>query len=74
VAYRRPRIGGPDKIFSLTWTRGPAGTKSYALTFYDTKPTNIPHWVAWNISPETTSYGEGKIPPASRTVSFDKPE
>jgi phosphatidylethanolamine-binding protein (PEBP) family uncharacterized protein len=74
LAYRRPRIGGPDKIPSLSWTRGPAGTKSYALTFYDTKPTNIPHWAAWNIPPETTSYEEGKIPPASKTASFDKPE
>lgn len=74
IAYRRPRIGGPDKIPSLSWTPGPAGTKGYALTFYDTKPTDIPHWAAWNLTPETTSYGEGNIPLGARTASFDKPE
>lgn len=74
LAYRRPKIGGPDNVPTLSWTAGPSGTKSYALTFYDTKPPDIVHWAAWNIPAETTSYGAGNTPPAAKKASFDNPE
>jgi Raf kinase inhibitor-like YbhB/YbcL family protein len=43
---------------ALAWTAGPAGTKSYAITFFDTTlvgqgNANGYHWVIWDI-PATT--------------------
>lgn len=61
--------GSPE----LTWTSGPAGTKSYAIVFQDTTvlgayPNRGNHWIIWNIParikklPKNLS-GE-KFPPA----------
>ncbi len=50
----------------LHWTPGPAGTKSYAITFIDVtlahatpSQPNGYHWVLYNIPPTTTSLPEG---------------
>jgi Raf kinase inhibitor-like YbhB/YbcL family protein len=47
---------------ALTWTPGPAGTKSYAITFIDTflAPEDMLgyHWVIWNIPANVTSLPE----------------
>jgi phosphatidylethanolamine-binding protein (PEBP) family uncharacterized protein len=46
----------------LKWTAGPAGTKSYAITFIDTSlaPANMNgyHWVVYNIPPSTLGLPE----------------
>jgi len=44
----------------LAWTAGPAGTKSYAITFFDTTLVDMNsalgyHWVMWDIPPTTMS-------------------
>jgi Raf kinase inhibitor-like YbhB/YbcL family protein len=46
---------------ALTWTPGPAGTKSYAVTVYDPDaPTGSGwwHWVVYNLPASTTSLAE----------------
>ncbi|MGD1068111.1 MAG: YbhB/YbcL family Raf kinase inhibitor-like protein [Vulcanimicrobiaceae bacterium] len=46
----------------LSWTPGPAGTKSYAITCWDPDaPTGVGfvHWVLFDIPATTTSLGEG---------------
>jgi phosphatidylethanolamine-binding protein (PEBP) family uncharacterized protein len=73
VEYRRPRIGGPDNVPTLTWTPGPTGTLSYALVFYDIS-ADITHWALWNVPTGTTSYGDGNIPASANASSFDNPE
>jgi Raf kinase inhibitor-like YbhB/YbcL family protein len=40
----------------LSWTPGPAGTLSYAVTMYHTKSV---HWMMWDIPADTTSLPEG---------------
>jgi Raf kinase inhibitor-like YbhB/YbcL family protein len=44
----------------LAWTAGPAGTKSYAITFFDTTLVDMNsalgyHWVMWDIPAGTSS-------------------
>jgi len=44
----------------LSWTAGPAGTKSYAITFFDTTLVDMNsalgyHWVMWDIPAATLS-------------------
>jgi Raf kinase inhibitor-like YbhB/YbcL family protein len=51
---------------ALTWTPGPAGTKSYAITFFDTTlvsagNANGYHWVLWDL-PASTLALPGKLP------------
>jgi Raf kinase inhibitor-like YbhB/YbcL family protein len=51
----------------LTWSRGPAGTQSYAVMMFDPDaPTGSGfwHWVAWDIPPDTTSLPTGAVLPA----------
>ncbi|MDQ2643705.1 MAG: YbhB/YbcL family Raf kinase inhibitor-like protein, partial [Myxococcota bacterium] len=46
----------------LNWTDGPAGTKSYAITFIDrtlTPDTNAYHWAIWNIPTTVKQLPEG---------------
>jgi phosphatidylethanolamine-binding protein (PEBP) family uncharacterized protein len=40
----------------LSWTPGPAGTQSYAVTLYHTAAL---HWAIWNIPGSTTMLPEG---------------
>jgi Raf kinase inhibitor-like YbhB/YbcL family protein len=53
----------------LTWTAGPAGTKSYAITFFDTTLVDMNsalgyHWVMWDI-PAATLALPAKLPSGS---------
>lgn len=57
---------GGSKLPELNWTEGPAGTKSYAITFIDRTLTegggamaNLGyHWVIWNIPAATRTLPE----------------
>jgi Raf kinase inhibitor-like YbhB/YbcL family protein len=47
---------------ALSWTRAPAGTKSFALTVYDPDaPTGSGwwHWIVYDMPPATTSLARG---------------
>ena len=43
-------MGSPD----LTWTAGPSGTMSYAVTLTDLTFNGLVHWAIWNIPSSTT--------------------
>lgn len=46
----------------LDWTKGPKGTKSYAIVLHDvslTDPNLAYHWAAWNIPHEVRTLPEG---------------
>jgi Raf kinase inhibitor-like YbhB/YbcL family protein len=48
----------------LSWTAGPAGTKSYALTMVDPEGRGglgVFHWVAYGIPANVTSFAEGEV-------------
>jgi len=54
---------------ALQWSGAPAGTKSYAVTFYDhDAPTGSGfwHWVAYNLPKDAVSIAEnGPLPPGA---------
>jgi Raf kinase inhibitor-like YbhB/YbcL family protein len=50
--------------FPLSWTPGPAGTRSYVLIMEDPdskppSPVPVVHWLAWNIPGDITALREG---------------
>lgn len=67
LRYAHPNVGGANAIPQLSWTQGPAGTKSYALTLYDPDaPTGSGfwHWILADIPAGVTSIPEGGPVPA----------
>jgi Raf kinase inhibitor-like YbhB/YbcL family protein len=55
-------VGGDNKSPQLSWTEGPAGTKSYAITCWDPDaPTTVgfSHWLRFDIPVERTALDEG---------------
>ncbi len=51
-------------IPDLSWTAGPEGTLSYAITFIDltlSPDQNAYHWAMWDIPPDVTSLPGGEI-------------
>ena len=63
----------------LTWTKGPKGTKSYAIVLHDislTDPNLAYHWAAWNIPHEVRALPEGiaGLNPSDPTASNPTPE
>jgi Raf kinase inhibitor-like YbhB/YbcL family protein len=64
---------------ALSWTRAPAGTRSFALTVYDPDaPTGSGwwHWIVYNLPPATTSLPRGvghgaTLPPGAIEVRND---
>jgi Raf kinase inhibitor-like YbhB/YbcL family protein len=42
----------------LTWTAGPPGTLSYAMTFID-QSNDLTHWSIWDITTATTTLNQG---------------
>lgn len=52
---------GGDRSPDLTWSAGPAGTRSYAIIMIDPDAPTGPawHWVAFDIAPEVTALPEG---------------
>lgn len=62
---------GGDQSPDLTWTAGPAGTVSYAVTIFDPDaPTNVGfwHWLVYNIPAATTSL-PANIPPTGTAAA-----
>jgi Raf kinase inhibitor-like YbhB/YbcL family protein len=53
-------MGSPD----LTWTAGPSGTMSYAVTLTDLTFNSLVHWAIWNI-PSTTTMLPAKLATAA---------
>jgi Raf kinase inhibitor-like YbhB/YbcL family protein len=54
-------VGGDNRSPQLSWSEGPAGTKSYAVTLWDPDaPTTVgfTHWIRYDIPPSTTSLDE----------------
>jgi Raf kinase inhibitor-like YbhB/YbcL family protein len=54
-------VGGDNRSPQLSWTAGPEGTKSYALTCWDPDaPTTVGfcHWVRFDIPADVTSLEE----------------
>jgi Raf kinase inhibitor-like YbhB/YbcL family protein len=59
-------VGGQNVSPDLSWSEGPAGTRSYAVTCYDPDaPTTVgfTHWVAFDIPTSVRSLGAGETPP-----------
>jgi Raf kinase inhibitor-like YbhB/YbcL family protein len=55
-------VGGFNRSPQLSWSSGPPGTKSYAITCWDPDaPTTVgfSHWVRFDISPDVTSLKAG---------------
>ncbi|WP_292332498.1 YbhB/YbcL family Raf kinase inhibitor-like protein [Mesorhizobium sp.] len=54
--------GGKSVSIALAWKDPPAGTKSYALTMFDTDANGgkgFWHWLAWNIPASAKGLDEG---------------
>jgi Raf kinase inhibitor-like YbhB/YbcL family protein len=71
VAHAEPGVGGQNISPELTWTPGPEGTASYAITCFDPDaPTGSGwwHWVVTDIPADVTSLAEGgDLPEGART-------
>ena len=60
----------------LTISDVPAGTKSLALIMHDPDAIggqDFLHWAVWNITPDVTEIGEGKIPVGALQGTNDYP-
>jgi Raf kinase inhibitor-like YbhB/YbcL family protein len=65
---QNPNCVGDNVSPQLSWTPGPEGTKSYALTMVDPEGRGglgVFHWVAYGIAPTVTSFAEGETTAAS---------
>src|SRR5215831_16856739 len=63
-----PNCVGQNVSPQLSWSGTPDGTKSFALTMVDPEGRGglgVFHWVAYGISPNTTSFAEGEVSKAS---------
>ncbi len=81
LAVSSPRIaagGAIPEVYSsygastsppVAWSKGPAGTRSYALIIEDPDaptPTPFVHWMVWNLPAGATSLAEGAAPAGAR--------
>ncbi len=75
LAHAEPGVGGQNISPELSWTPGPEGTASYAITCFDPDaPTGSGwwHWVVTDIPADVTSLAEGAaLPPGARTWTND---
>ncbi len=55
IIMRRYRCSYEDVSPPLSWTPGPAGTRSYAITM---RSAGSPHWALWDIAADVTSLPE----------------
>ncbi len=68
AANPNPNCVGQNVSPQLSWSGTPDGTKSFAFTMVDPEGRGglgVFHWVAYGISPATTSFAEGEISKAS---------
>jgi hypothetical protein len=59
-------VGGENTSPDISWSEGPEGTRSYAVTCWDPDaPTTVgfTHWLAFDIPPTTRSLLAGATPP-----------
>jgi hypothetical protein len=59
-------VGGENISPDLSWSEGPAGTRSYAVTCYDPDaPTTVgfTHWVLFDLPASVRSLEAGATPP-----------
>lgn len=56
-----PEAGGRNLSPALAWRGAPEDTRSYALTAIDEHPVadRFPHWLVYDMPPETTALAEG---------------
>jgi Raf kinase inhibitor-like YbhB/YbcL family protein len=57
----------------LAWSKGPYGTRSFAIVLEDPDaPTPVPfqHWLVWNIPGTTTGLAEGVLPAGAEQGSL----
>jgi hypothetical protein len=62
-------VGGGNRSPQLSWSDGPPGTKSYAVTLYDPDaPTTVGwwHWLLFDIDPAIRSLAEGAGAPGNQ--------
>jgi len=62
-------VGGDNLSPQLSWSAGPAGTKSYAITLHDPDaPTTVGfwHWLLFDIDPATLSLAQGAGAPGKQ--------
>lgn len=62
VSAAYPGVGGSNHSPQLSWTEGPEGTRSYALTCWDPDaPTTVGfcHWVRFDIPASARSLAQG---------------
>jgi Raf kinase inhibitor-like YbhB/YbcL family protein len=71
LIYAEPGVGGQNVSPHLSWTPGPEGTASYAITCFDPDaPTGSGwwHWVVTDIPADITELAEGAaLPGAARS-------
>ena len=64
IPARGPNCKGDNVSPELSWSNVPEGTRSFALIVIDPDAgfgAGISHWVAYGITPETTSFAEGEV-------------
>ena len=76
VTSAQSGCGGTNLSPQISWSSGPASTKSYALTVFDPDaPTGVGfwHWTMYNIPPNVTSFysGYGSAPPSGTSGLSD---
>ena len=78
LRYAHPGAGGENVVPELSWTPGPEGTKSYAITCYDPDaPTGSGfwHWIAADIPADVTHIDAGgPLPQGVREFDSDYQE
>lgn len=75
VRYAEPGLGGANISPDVSWTPGPDGTQSYAITCFDPDaPTGSGwwHWLVTDIPADVTGIPEaGPLPEGARTWPND---
>ncbi len=61
-------VGGENRSPDLSWSAGPEGTRSYAITCHDPDaPTGVgfTHWVVFDLPPDVREVAAGSTPPGT---------